>query len=130
LVDVSSSSNNGTEKFLNKLIGGTEVEDALVRLDMLTKEETAMTMATNLVVTHDVDGNVKVVEEVTRGIKENVKIVEKVIRGIDDNAKVAGKVIYGIDDNVRAIKDGAQGSLNLFVCASTNFQLISMNRNG
>jgi hypothetical protein len=125
LVDVSSSSNYGTEKFLNKLKGGTEVEDALARLDMLTKEETAITMATNLAVTHNVDGSVKVVEKVTREIKENVKIVEKVIRDIDDDAKVMGKVICGIYDNVRAIKDGAQSSLNLFVC-----ELISMNRSG
>jgi hypothetical protein len=82
-------------------------------LDILTKEETAMTMATNLAVTHDVNGNVKVVEEVTRDINENVKIVETVIRGIGDDAKVVGKVIHGIDDKVRAIKDGAQSSLNL-----------------
>jgi hypothetical protein len=75
--------NYGIETFLSRLVGRTDIEDALERLDMLTKEEIGMTVARNLAVTHDVDGNVRVVEQVTRGI----------------------------DDNVRALKDGAQSSL-------------------
>ena len=59
-----------TERFLNRLVGKTEVEDAFERLDMLTKEETVMTTARNLAVAHIVDDHVKVVEEVTRAIKE------------------------------------------------------------
>jgi hypothetical protein len=54
-------------------MGRTEVEDALERLDMLTKEETGMTIARNLAVTHVVDGNVRVVEEVTRAIKDGAQ---------------------------------------------------------
>ncbi|KAI0249021.1 hypothetical protein BJV78DRAFT_1230625, partial [Lactifluus subvellereus] len=45
------------KKFFNRLVGRTEVEDALQRLDMLTKEESGMTMARNLAVTHLVDSN-------------------------------------------------------------------------
>jgi hypothetical protein len=101
--------NYSTEKFFNRLVGRTEVEDALKRLDMLTKEETGMTVARNLAVTHVVDGNVKVVEQVTRGIVENVKVVEDVTRGIDDNVKV-------VEDTVRAIKDGTPSFLNSFIC--------------
>jgi hypothetical protein len=101
-LDVSLLTNYGTERFLNRLVGRTEVEDALERLDMLTKEETGMTTARNLAVTHVVDDHVKIVEEVTRGIDDNVKVVEQVTNAIGDD--------------VRAIKDGPQTSY--FSCPS------------
>jgi hypothetical protein len=40
------------EKFLKRLVGRKDVEDALVRLDTLTKEEALMTAARNLEVAH------------------------------------------------------------------------------
>jgi hypothetical protein len=39
-------------------MGRTDVEDALLRLDSLTKEESLMAVAKNLEVTYHVDGNV------------------------------------------------------------------------
>ena len=50
----SCSSDCGLEKYLKKLIGRTNVEDALLRLDSLTKEESLMAAAKNLEVTHQV----------------------------------------------------------------------------
>jgi len=47
------------EKFLKKLVGMTEVEDAVLQLDMLTKEESLMIVGRNLEITHRVDGNVE-----------------------------------------------------------------------
>jgi hypothetical protein len=44
----------GIEKFLRRLMGKAEVENALQRLDMLTKEENLMTNARTLEVTHHV----------------------------------------------------------------------------
>jgi hypothetical protein len=111
-LDVSLFANDGTERFLTRLVGRTEVEDALVRLDMLTKEETGMTVVRNLAVTHAVDGHVKVVEDVTRVIDDNVKVVEEVARGIDENMKVIEESTHAIGDNVREIKDSAQSPLN------------------
>ena len=97
-LDVSLLANGGTARFLTRLVGRTEVEDALVRLDVLTKEETGMTAVRNLAVTHVVDGHVKVVEEVARGIDENLKVVEE--------------STHAIGDDVREIKDSAQSPLN------------------
>jgi hypothetical protein len=37
-----------TEKILKRLVGRTEVEDAVLRLDMLTKEENLVVAASNL----------------------------------------------------------------------------------
>ena len=48
------------EKFLKKLLGRNDVEDALKRLDKLTQEEARMAMAEMLKITRGVDGNLKV----------------------------------------------------------------------
>ena len=50
------------EKFLKKLLGRNDVEDALKRLDKLTQEEARMAMAEMLKITRGVDGNVKVMD--------------------------------------------------------------------
>jgi len=42
------------EKFLKRLVGKTEVEDAVLQLDMLTKEESLMIVGRNLEITHEV----------------------------------------------------------------------------
>jgi hypothetical protein len=51
------------EKFTKKLLGESEVESVLARLDRLTEEEARMTVAQTLAVVHDLVGNVKVVME-------------------------------------------------------------------
>jgi hypothetical protein len=56
----------GTEKFIKRLIGKIEVEDALTRLDALTKEENLLTAARILAVTHNVDDNVQVIRRGAR----------------------------------------------------------------
>ena len=48
------------EKFLKKLVGQNDIEDALKKLDTLTMEESRMAIAEILNVTHRVDDNVAV----------------------------------------------------------------------
>jgi hypothetical protein len=62
-LDVTLIANYGTEKFLKRLVGRTGVQDALERLDMLTKEECVMTVTRNLAITHVVKGDVKAIKE-------------------------------------------------------------------
>jgi hypothetical protein len=50
-----------TEKFAKKLLGETEIEAVLQRLDRLTDEEARMTIAQTLEVVHGLMGNLKVV---------------------------------------------------------------------
>jgi hypothetical protein len=76
------------ETFLKRLGGRTDLEDALLRLDTLTKEEALMNATRNLEVAHHVDGNVAVVKELTPYVHESVKVIEEVTQGIDDNVKV------------------------------------------
>ena len=47
----SSIADYGAEKILKKLAGRTDVEDAILQLDMLTKEESLMVVVRNLEVT-------------------------------------------------------------------------------
>ncbi|KAH9080600.1 hypothetical protein EDB83DRAFT_998212 [Lactarius deliciosus] len=51
--------------YLKRLVGWTDIEDALKRLDMLTQEEMRMAVARNLEVTHNVDNNVRAIKEGT-----------------------------------------------------------------
>ena len=53
-VDVFSYSYPETEKFMKRLVGRTDVEDALRRLDRLTQEEMRTTVAKNLEVAHSI----------------------------------------------------------------------------
>ena len=75
----------GLEKILKKLVGRTDVEDALLQLDMLTKEESLMMLVRNLEVTHHVDG---------------------VVHDVDDNVKATKVLVEDIDDNVKGIDNG------------------------
>jgi hypothetical protein len=52
-----------SEKYLKKLIGRTDIEDALKRLDRLTQEETRMASAQVLKVANTVDDRVKGVDD-------------------------------------------------------------------
>jgi hypothetical protein len=50
------------EKFLKKLLGRNDVEDALKRLDKLTQEEAKMATAEVLKITRGMDSNMKVMD--------------------------------------------------------------------
>jgi hypothetical protein len=52
-----------TEKFLKKLVGRKDIEDALKRLDKLTQEEARMAAAQTLKLTHAVDNKLKEVDD-------------------------------------------------------------------
>ena len=53
------------EKFAKKLLGDSEIESVLQRLDRLTQDEARMTAAQTLGVVHGLVGNMKVVMEGT-----------------------------------------------------------------
>jgi hypothetical protein len=90
----------GAEKVLKKLVGRTDVEDALRRLDTLTKEENLMTAARNLEVTNNVDVNVTATQKIIDHVDENVTEVKEAVRNVHGN-------IRSISDNVKQTKCGA-----------------------
>ena len=96
------------EKFLTRLMGRTEVEDALERLDTLTREETLMAVTRNLVVTHHVDDNVMAVKGIVDNIDGNVEAIKEVIRDIGGSVEVSKDVISNVDGNVKGTMELAE----------------------
>ena len=70
---------------MKKLIGRTEMEDALKRLDNLTQEEARMAAAQNLKVTHNVDERTKVVANAVEAINNNMVAVDDRVKVVDNN---------------------------------------------
>ena len=69
-------------KYVKKLVGRTDIEDALVRLDGLTQDEVRMAAAQGLKATHEVDDKVKNVEGKVQGVDNKVQ-------GVDDRVRDA-----------------------------------------
>jgi hypothetical protein len=85
-----------SEKYLKKLFGnGTDIEDALKRLDILTQEEARMSAAQVLKATHTVDDTGRV-----RGVADIALNVDNRVAGV-------GVQVQGVDDKITAAMDGA-----------------------
>jgi len=96
------------EKLFKRLAGRTDVEDALSRLDTLTKEESLAVLSRNLEVTQHVDS-------VVRDVDGNVKATKTLIVDLGDNVKAIEKVTSGVDHNVKETKHGTQHSSSIFI---------------
>ena len=73
------------EKYAKRVIGRTDIEDALKRLDKLTHEEAWMGIAQTLRATHTVGESV---------------------RGVDNKVADVGDRVTSVDDRVRVVNDG------------------------
>ena len=75
-----------SEKYMKKLIGRTDLEDALKRLDQLTREEAWMGIAQNLRATHNVGEIVGRVADKVASVVDRVRVVDdrvaEVTRGV------------------------------------------------
>ncbi len=107
-----------SEKYLKKLIGKTDIDDALKRLDKLTGEEVRMVTAQVLEATHTVDDKVGRVEDKVLDVDNKVAGVDDRVAGVDDRVARVDERVAGVDDYVKAIDDkvavvmdGAQPSL-------------------
>ena len=75
------------EKFLKRVIGRTDLEDGMKKLDKLTNEEVVMASAQLLKVAHNIDNNVMEVNEGVRRVDENVKAVDSKLQTMADGRK-------------------------------------------
>jgi hypothetical protein len=83
---------------LKKLIGRTEMEDALKRLDKLTQEEARMAAAQNLKATHIVDERVK-------GVADTVEVIDNKVADVDKQVASVKEKVVVMDDRVKKIAD-------------------------
>jgi hypothetical protein len=103
------------EKYLKKLIGKNDIEDALKRLDRLTQEEARMAAAQLLNVANTIDNrvagiadNVLVVDNRVAGIDDRVADVIERVAGVDDRVACVDNRVKAVDDKVAAVNDGTQ----------------------
>ncbi len=104
-VDISPTVNLHAEKYLKKLVGRKDVEDALQRLDKLTQEEARMAAAETLTITRDIDDTVKDVDKRLEGVDERVQSVDTKVEAIEDTVQSVDSKLQGVDDRVKGVDD-------------------------
>jgi len=112
-----------SEKFLKRLGGRKEVEDALAKLDSLTKEECLMTVVRNLEVTHRVDnivnnvaGDAKATKAIVEDIDDDVKATKELIRDVDGDVQATKALTESICDNVRVVDHNLKATKHSMEC--------------
>ena len=97
------------ERYMKKVIGRTEIEDGLKRLDKLTQEEARMAAAQNLKVTHTVAGTVEAIDNKVDDVDDRVANVSDQVAGIDDRVAGVSDQVAGVDDRVAGVSDQLAG---------------------
>ena len=99
-----------SEKFVKKLIrnsdNGSDIEDALKRLDRLTQEEVQMADAQLLKVTNKIDNRVEEIGDNILGVDNRVASVGDKVQGVGDQVRGVSEQVQGIDEKVTAAMDG------------------------
>ena len=94
-----------SENFGKRLIGRTDLDDALKRLDKLTQEEARMAVAQNLKATHTVDERVRGVANTVVAIDNRVADVNNRVAHVDDRVARVDDTMARVDDKVARVDD-------------------------
>jgi hypothetical protein len=88
------------ERFLKRLAGKTDIEEALKRLDKLTNEEARMATAQVLKATRSIDDGVK-------GVDDRVAAVDAQLAGVNEGVVSVDGRVKAVDGKVAEIIHGA-----------------------
>ena len=99
-----STNRQSSEKYFKKLVGRTDLEDALKRLDRLTQEEARMATAEMLKATHAVDERVRGVADQVVGIDDRVAGVNNRLKDVNDTVRAVDAKVTGAVTDAQAIK--------------------------
>ncbi len=97
-----------SEKFLKKLVGRRDIEDALRRLDKLTQEEARMATAEVLRLTQSVDDKVKGVGFQVEGVNKGVQGIDGKVEGVDERVQGVDERVQGVDERVQGVDERVQ----------------------
>ena len=103
LIDIARKVDLWAEKYLKKLAGRTNVEDAFERLDKLTPEEALMAAADTMTVTRDIDDTVKDMDKRLEGVTSNVLSVNERVKGVNEGVKDANEKVKDVDQRVKDV---------------------------
>ncbi|KAI9433380.1 hypothetical protein H4582DRAFT_992132 [Lactarius indigo] len=104
------------KRYLKKLIGRRDIEDALGRLDRLTQQEMQMAIVQVLKVSHEVKDGVETVSEQVLGVDDKIKGVDNKVIGVDEKVKGVDNKVKDVDDKVNVAMKGTFGTLAAHKC--------------
>jgi hypothetical protein len=90
---------------MKRLIGRTDMEDALKKLDKLTDEEARMAVAQNLKATHNVDERVRGVANTVVAVDNRVADVDDRVAGVDSRVACVEDKVASVDHTVKMVGD-------------------------
>ena len=108
IFDITQKADLRTEKFLKKLAGRKDVEDAFQRLDKLTPEEVLMAAAETMAVTRDIDDTVKGVDKRLEGVDERAHRIEINTEHVEDKVEVVHSKVQNVDERVKNVNEGVK----------------------
>ncbi|KAF8257304.1 hypothetical protein EI94DRAFT_1818349 [Lactarius quietus] len=88
IIEISRGS---AKKFLNKVVGMTDLEDAVMRLDKLTQEEARMALAEVL--------------RLTRSVRDEVKVFDSKVESTSNKVEDIGDEVQRVDEKVQVVID-------------------------
>ncbi|KAH9052799.1 hypothetical protein EDB87DRAFT_1691449 [Lactarius vividus] len=97
------------KKFLKKLAGRTDLEDAIKKLDRLTQEEARMAVAEVLKITHIVHSNVKVVDGKVERIDDKVEDMGGKVGDMSGKVDDMGEKVENMGSKVNDVGDKVDG---------------------
>jgi hypothetical protein len=97
-----------SEKYLKKLIGRRDIEDALNRLDRLTQEEARMAIAQVLKVAHRVEHGVETVGDQVKDVGGQVM---GQVTGVGDQVRGVDNKVTDVDEKVNVAIEGKFSTL-------------------
>ena len=90
---------------MKRLIGRTDMEDALKKLDKLTDEEARMAVAQNLKATHNVNERVRGVANTVVAVDNRVADVDDRVAGVDSRVASVEDKVASVDHTVKMVGD-------------------------
>lgn len=92
-----------SEKYLKKLTGNREIEDAVQKLDELTQEEARIASAELMKITYDINGKVLRVDDKVRGVHESVQSASGDVQDVGKKAQDVEDKVQGVDDKLHQL---------------------------
>jgi len=93
---------------MKKLVGRTDMEDSLKRLDKLTQEEVRMATAQVLKVTHTIDEGVRGVVDKVVGVDGRVASVNDRVASVDRRVEGVDGRVASVDNKIDVVIEGAR----------------------
>jgi uncharacterized protein YoxC len=93
---------------MRKLVGNTDIEDSLQRLDRLT-QEARMASAESLKITHNVNDRVRGVEGKVEDVQDDVQDVGNKVQNVDGRVQDVQGDVHDVGNKVQDVDNRVQG---------------------